>query len=92
MGLYAGTRIRHKTFGEGVIAHGPIWAVGQDDHVGHIMSGPEHDQGHWSSEELLYVVEWDKRPAPPLDFEDFSQVGTSVAWLLDGSTLEEIVE
>ncbi len=94
MTLQVGVRVKHKSFGEGVIAHGPIWAVGSDDLSGAIWSGPEPDMGIWDSEALLFVVEWDAAPSVPhllrYGYEDLAQLATSRAWLVDGSVLEEV--
>lgn len=90
MALQMGVRVRHKSLGEGVIAHGPVWAVGSDLLPGVVWSGPEHDAGSWGAEEVLFVVELDAAPVPSETYEDDAQLGTSRAWLLSGDVLEEI--
>ena len=91
MTLQVGVRVRHKTFGEGVIAHGPIWAEGQDGRPGRVFSGPEHDMGSWELETALFVVEFDEAvSAPVAEYGDDSQLSPSRAWLFDESCLEEV--
>ena len=88
MSLSVGTRVRHESFGEGVIAHGPIWAIGKDGRGGHIISGPEAHMSTWGSEQILCVVEWDE--APKLEGTGFSQLRSYRAWLISSDGLEEI--